>query len=162
MGKHSFIAALCFVQRGMVINMQKVLLTIKGMNISAGETDLVEFVTEGRLFMNANGYLLEYDESELTGEEGVTTKVLLEGASVTLSRNGEIDTHMVFKENQVFESNVSTPFGMVHMNIMAHHVDSSLSDKSGTLDVEYEVSTDDMSTINKLNLSFKRVNEHIN
>jgi len=161
-GKHSFIAALCFVQRGMVINMQKVLLTIKGMNISAGETDLVEFVTEGRLFMNANGYLLEYDESELTGEEGVTTKVLLEGASVTLSRNGEIDTHMVFKENQVFESNVSTPFGMVHMNIMAHHVDSSLSDKSGTLDVEYEVSTDDMSTINKLNLSFKRVNEHIN
>ena len=119
--------------------MQKVLLTIKGMNISAGETDLVEFVTEGRLFMNSNGYLIEYDESELTGEDGVTTKVLLEGASVTLSRNGEIDTHMEFKENQVFESNVSTPFGMVHMNILAHHVDSSLTGNSGTLDVEYEV-----------------------
>ena len=81
--------------------MQKVLLTIKGMNISAGETDLVEFVTEGRLFMNSNGYLIEYDESELTGEDGVTTKVLLEGASVTLSRNGEIDTHMEFKEKKI-------------------------------------------------------------
>ena len=142
--------------------MQKVLLTIKGMNISAGETDLVEFVTEGRLFMNANGYLLEYDESELTGEDGVTTKLLLEGASVTLSRNGEVDTHMEFKENQVFESNVSTPFGMVRMNIMAHHIDSSLTGSSGTLDVEYEVSTDEMSTINKLNLSFKRVDGRIN
>lgn len=142
--------------------MQKVLLTIKGMNISGGETDLVEFVTEGRLFVNANGYLLEYDESELMGEQGVTTQVLLEGASVTLSRNGEIDTHMVFKENQVFESNLSTPLGMVRMNIMAHHVDSKLKDNSGTLDLEYEVSTDNMSTINKLNLSFKRVNDRIN
>jgi len=142
--------------------MQKVLLTIKGMNISGGDTDLVEFVTEGRLFVNSNGYLLEYDESELTGEEGVTTQVLLDGASVTLSRNGEIDTHMEFKKNQVFESNVSTPFGMVHMNILAHHIDSSIKDNSGTLDVEYEVSTDDMSTVNKLNLSFKRVNDRIN
>ena len=142
--------------------MQKVLLTIKGMNISDGEADSVEFVTEGRLFVKENGYLLEYDESELTGEEGVTTQVLLEGASVTLSRNGEIDTHMVFEENQVFESNVSTPFGMVHMNIMAHHIDSSLSEKSGSLDLEYEVSTDDMSTINKLFLSFKRVDGRIN
>ena len=142
--------------------MQKVLLTIKGMNIADGETDLVEFVTEGRLFVNANGYLLEYDESELTGEQGVTTQVLLEDGSVTLSRNGEIDTHMVFKENQVFESNVSTPFGMVHMNIMAHHVDSSIKGNSGTLDLEYEVSTDDISTVNKLFLSFKRVSDHIN
>jgi uncharacterized beta-barrel protein YwiB (DUF1934 family) len=142
--------------------MQKVLLTIKGMNITGDETDKVEFVTEGRLFVNANGYLLEYDESELTGEQGVTTQVLLEGASVTLSRNGEVDTHMVFKENQVFESNVSTPFGMVHMNIMPHHIDSSIKDNSGTLDLEYEVSTDDMSTISKLFLSFKRVGELIN
>ena len=142
--------------------MQKVLLTIKGMNIADGETDLVEFVTEGRLFVNANGYLLEYDESELTGEQGVTTQVLLEDGSVTLSRNGEIDTHMVFKENQVFESNVSTPFGMVHMNIMAHHVGSSITGNSGTLDLEYEVSTDDISTVNKLFLSFKRVSDHIN
>ena len=142
--------------------MQRVLLTIKGTNIENGETELVEFVTEGRLQLNPDGYLLEYDETELTGEEGVTTKVLLEDGSVTLSRNGEIETHMVFKENQVFESNVSTPFGMAHMNIFAHHVKSRLNDKSGSLDLEYEVSTQDVSTTNRLSLSFKRVEDYVN
>jgi uncharacterized beta-barrel protein YwiB (DUF1934 family) len=142
--------------------MQKVLLTIKGTNIENGEKELVEFVTEGRLQMNPNGYLLEYDETELTGEEGVTTKVLMEDGSVTLSRNGEIDTHMVFKENQVFESNVSSPFGMVHMNIFAHHVTSNINDNSGSLDLEYEVSTHDLSTTNRLNLSFKKVEDYVN
>lgn len=142
--------------------MQRVLLTIKGTNIENGEKELVEFVTEGRLQVKPGGYLLEYDETELTGEEGVTTKVLLEDGSVTLMRNGEVDTHMVFKENQVFESNVSTPFGMVRMNVFAHHVESTLNDKSGLLDLEYEVSTQEMSTTNRLILSFKRVEEYIN
>lgn len=142
--------------------MHKVLLTIKGTNIQNSHSEPIEFITEGRMQMNSDGYVLEYDETELTGEEGVTTKVLLENGSVTLMRNGEIDTHMVFKENQVFESNVSTPFGMVRMNVFAHHVISRLSDKSGSLDLEYEVSTDEMSTTNKLNLSFKRVEEYIN
>lgn len=142
--------------------MQRVLLTIKGTNIENGKKELVEFVTEGRLQMKPGGYLLEYDETELTGEEGVTTKVLLENGSVTLMRNGEVDTHMVFKENQVFESNVSTPFGMIRMNVFAHHVESTLNDKSGLLDLEYEVSTQEMSTTNRLILSFKRVEEYIN
>ena len=142
--------------------MQKVLLTVKGTNIENGEKELVEFVTEGRLQLNPDGYLLEYDETELTGEEGVTTKVLLQDGSVTLSRNGEIDTHMVFKENQVFESNVSTPFGMVHMNIFAHHVKSIMEGSSGSLNLEYEVSTQDLSTTNKLNLSFRKVDDYVN
>lgn len=142
--------------------MQRVLLTIKGTNIENGEKELVEFVTEGRLQIKPGGYLLEYDETELTGEEGVTTKVLIEDGSVTLMRNGEMDTHMVFKENQVFESNVSTPFGMVRMNVFAHHVESTLNDKSGLLDLEYEISTQEISTTNRLILSFKRVEEYIN
>ena len=142
--------------------MQRVLLTVKGTNIENGEKELVEFVTEGRLQLNPDGYLLEYDETELTGEEGVTTKVLMQNDSVTLSRNGEIDTHMVFKENQVFESNVSTPFGMVHMNIFAHHVNSIMEGSSGSLNLEYEVSTQDLSTTNKLNLSFRKVDDYVN
>ncbi len=142
--------------------MQRVLLTVKGTNIENGEKELVEFITEGRLQLNPDGYLLEYDETELTGEEGVTTKVLMQNGSVTLSRNGEIDTHMVFKENQVFESNVSTPFGMVHMNIFAHHVKSIVEGCSGSLNLEYEVSTQDLSTTNKLNLSFRKVDDYVN
>ena len=142
--------------------MQKILLTIKGSNYSSLEKEPIEFITEGLLKINPDGYLLEFDETELTGKKGVTTKVLLENGCVTLIRDGDADTHMVIKENQVFESNISSAHGMIRMNVFAHHVRSVLNDKSGSLDIEYEVSTDEMSTTNRLNLSFKRVEDYIN
>lgn len=142
--------------------MQKVLLTIKGTQIESGEHDSIEFVTEGRLYKKANGYLLEYDESDLTGIEGVTTQVFLDGDSVTLSRSGAVDTHMVFSQNSVYESNFSTPFGTMRMSIFALHVESRLSDKSGSVDLEYELNMGELNTVNKLNLSFKRLKDCIN
>jgi uncharacterized beta-barrel protein YwiB (DUF1934 family) len=137
------------------------LLTIKGSH-SEDPGSIVEFTTEGRLFKEIDGYLLEYDESDLTGSEGVTTKILLENGSVTLSRNGEIDTQMVFSKNSVYQSNVSTPFGMVKMNILALNVSSELSDNSGNVNLEYEMSMGDVSSAGKLNLSFKSLGEWIN
>ena len=142
--------------------MQKVLLTIKGTQFEDGENEYIEFVTEGRLYKNADGYRLEYDESELTGIEGVTTQLILENESVTLLRQGPIDTHMVFSENRVFESNLSTPYGMLKMSILALRVDSELHEKSGSLNLEYEINMGDLSTINKLDLSFRNVGDCIN
>lgn len=142
--------------------MQKVLLTIKGTQIEGGETESIEFVTEGRLYKNADGCLLEYDETELTGASGVTTKLVLNDRSVTLSRSGAIDSHMVFTEKQVYESNFDTPFGTMRMSVFALHVDSRLEDKEGSIDLEYELNMGDMSTVNRLNLSFKNVKDCIN
>lgn len=141
--------------------MQKVLLTIKGTQFDDSDSDYIEFVTEGRLYKNADGYRLEYDESELTGVEGVTTQLILENESVTLLRQGPIDTHMVFSENRVFESNLSTPYGAMKMSILALRVDSELHDKSGSLSLEYELNMGEMSTVNKLDLSFKSMGDCI-
>ncbi len=142
--------------------MQKVLLTIKGTQFEDGVDEYIEFVTEGRLYKNVDGYRLEYDESELTGIEGVTTQLILEDGSVTLLRHGPIDTHMVFSKNSVFESNLTTPFGAIKMSILALRVDSELKEQSGSLSLEYELSMGELSTINKLDLSFKSVGECIN
>lgn len=135
--------------------MQKVLLTIKGTQIEGSTQDVVEFITEGRLFKNADGYLLEYDESSLIGIDGVTTKLILEDESVTLLRSGGIDSHMVFSKNSVYESNFSTPFGEMRMSIFAHNVRSKFCDKGGSISLEYELNIGDASTVNKLDLSFK-------
>ena len=141
---------------------RKVLLTIKGTQVDSGETEAVEFVTEGRLYKNADGYRLEYDETELSGEDGVTTQLLLEDNSVTLSRSGADGTQMVFTENQLFESNYSTPHGTMRMSVFALHVDSRISDKSGSVNLEYELNLGDLSTVNRLNLSYKAKKGRIN
>ena len=142
--------------------MQKVLLTIKGTQFENGENEYIEFVTEGRLYKSADGYRLEYDESELSGIEGVKTQLILENESVTLLRQGPIDTHMVFTRNRVFESNLSTPFGMMRMSILALRVDSELHEGSGSLNLEYEINMGDLSSVNKLDLSFRNVGDCIN
>ncbi len=141
--------------------MQKVLLTIKGSQVE-DPGSIVEFVTEGRLYKETDGYLIEYDESDLTGRNGVTTKILLESASVTMTRDGEVDPQMVFSKNSVFQSSVSTPGGMMRMNILATNMISDLSDSRGSVDLQYELKLGDASSAGKLNLSFKSLGDWIN
>lgn len=142
--------------------MQKVLLTIKGTQLDDVQDDHVEFVTEGRLTKSAEGYLLEYDESELTGVEGGITRLILNDDSVTLLRSGASDMHMIFSPHSVYESNVMTPDGMMRMSIFAMRVESQMFEQSGRLSLEYELSVGNLSTVNKLDLSFKSVEGCIN
>lgn len=141
--------------------MQKVLLTIKGSQIE-DPASCIEFVTEGRLLKQQNGYLIEYDESDLTGNDGLTTQIFVENGSVTMSRSGSSDSQLVFTKNSVYQSSLSTPEGMVHMNILAHEVESELNDEFGKVNLEYEVSMGDVCSAGKLNLSFKSLGEWIN
>ncbi len=142
--------------------MQKVLLTIKGSQLDDIGDDSVEFVTEGRLTKSAEGYLLEYDESELTGVEGGITRLILKDDSVTLLRTGASDMHMIFSPHSVYESSVMTPEGQKRMSIFAMRVESQLFEQSGRLSLEYELSVGNLSTVNKLDLSFKSMEGCIN
>jgi Uncharacterized protein conserved in bacteria len=142
--------------------MPKVLLTIRGSLIEDEPDEAVEFVTEGTLQRSAQGFSLEYDESALTGVEGVKTRLMLEGKTVTLERSGAIDSHMVFSPGSVFQSNLNSPSGRTKMSIYATRVESLLQEKSGSLKLEYELSTGELFTMNKLDLSFKNMEERVN
>jgi uncharacterized beta-barrel protein YwiB (DUF1934 family) len=140
----------------------RVLLTIKGTQLDDGHDDHIEFMTEGRLTKTADGYLLEYDESELTGVEGCTTRLILKDDSVTLLRSGANDMHMIFAPHSVYESSVMTPDGLMRMSLFAIRVESQLQEKSGHLSLEYELSVGPLSTVNRLDLSFKSMEGCIN
>lgn len=141
--------------------MQRVLLTIKGTQIEDGQSEFIEFVTEGLFSRTADGYLLEYEESELTGIEDCTTKLIIKEGSVTLQRSGRMGTHMIFSPGSVYESNFSTPYGTMHLSVFALRVESSLRSQDGSLCLEYELNMGELSTINKLDLSFKSMKDCI-
>jgi uncharacterized beta-barrel protein YwiB (DUF1934 family) len=141
--------------------MQKVLLTIKGSQIEDPGSNM-EFVTEGRLTRQQNGYLIEYDESDLTGSDGMTTQIFVEDGSVTMSRLGSNDTQLVFTKNSVYQSTVYTPEGKVRMNVLALDVKSEMSEDCGNINLEYELHMDGVVSAGKLNLSFKSLGEWIN
>jgi len=130
--------------------------------MDAEPEEAVEFVTEGTLQRSAEGVLLEYDESALTGVEGVKTRLMIEGETVTIERSGALDTQMVFTPGSVFQSSLSSPAGRTDMSIFATRVESRLQEKSGTLSLEYEMSMGDLFTVNKLDLSFRNMEERVN
>jgi uncharacterized beta-barrel protein YwiB (DUF1934 family) len=124
--------------------------------------EAVEFVTEGTLQRNDEGVLLEYDESALTGVEGVKTRLLIEGETVTIERSGALDTQMVFTPGSVFQSSLSSSAGHMDMSIFATRVETRMQEKSGSLSLEYEMSMGDLFTVNKLDLSFRNMEERVN
>lgn len=139
--------------------MQRILLTIKGTQSEGDSSELIEFVTEGRFCRLSDGYLLEYEESALTGIDGCTTKLTLKNDSVILQRSGALDTHMVFSPGSVFQGLYSTPHGTLNLSVFAVRVESRLGDNDGSLNLEYEMTLGEMFTLNKLNLSFKQIQD---
>ncbi len=141
--------------------MQKVLLTIKGSQIE-DPGSYVEFITEGKLTKESGGYLIEYDESGITGGDGLTTKIFVEDNSVTMLRSGNTDTQLVFTKNSVYQSSLTTPEGVMHINILALEVKSEMSEECGNIKLEYELYTGEAVSSGRLNLSFKSLGEWIN
>ncbi|MFA5674898.1 MAG: DUF1934 domain-containing protein [Christensenellales bacterium] len=139
--------------------MRRIMITIKGTQSEGDNNELIEFVTEGRFCRLSDGYLLEYEESALTGINGCTTKLTLKNDSVILQRSGSIDTHMVFSPGSVFSGFYSTPGGTMNLSVYPLRIESRLGEDDGSLNLEYEMTSGEMFTQNKLSLSFKQMKD---
>ncbi len=142
--------------------MQRVLLTIKGTQREGDTNELIELITEGRLKKDPQGFLIEYDESILTGTDGCTTSLLINDDSVTLQRSGEDGMQMIISPGRVYKRDLSTPSGMMSLYIYALRVESKLSENEGSLLFEYELNMGSLSSINTIDLSFKRMKDCVN
>ena len=82
-----------------------VVLSIRGRQTYADqEPEVIELVTEGVMELHDGGWDIRYEESELTGLEGVTTTFRVEPGKVILTRAGKLSSQMVFQEGVVHES----------------------------------------------------------
>lgn len=117
-----------------------VILSIRGrQSYLDQEPDIIELVSEGILEYRDGGWDLSYEESDLTGLEGVTTTFRLEGETVTLTRSGRLNSQMVFKPGFVHESLYRAEFGTMMMSVCATQVRFDLSEKGGTVDLKYNI-----------------------
>lgn len=76
--------------------MKKVKIEVKNSRVNE---DPIEVVYWGYREMTEGVDRLSYDESALTGMEGVHTQIEVSGEEITLVRTGNIQATMVFREN---------------------------------------------------------------
>lgn len=101
--------------------------------------DEMELVTAGILEYKGNGYTITYQESELTGLEGTTTVLRVEGETITLLRQGSLNTQMIFEEGKRHVALYETPHGSMSMGICTRSMKHSLGASGGDLEIDYAI-----------------------
>ena len=93
---------------------ENVIISIKGSQLYEGQDpDVTELVTAGTLRREQEGYTIAYQETELTGLEGTTTKLRIEGPRVTLLRQGSVNSQMIFEGGTQASVHVRNPLWSV-------------------------------------------------
>lgn len=117
-----------------------VILSLRGVQHYGGqEPDTIELITEGILRRHPTGWELCYEESALTGLEGVHTSFLIEPDCVTLTRTGKLRSQMVFQKNVPHDSLYEMEFGAMMITVCATAIRSELSFAGGKVDLKYTI-----------------------
>ena len=120
--------------------MSKAMLTICGCQYhSDAEPEIIELTTEGTLTRSETGWEIAYEESDMTGMEGVKTTFCIEPGLVRLRRTGKLRSEMVFREDVSHESLYQMEFGALMLTVCAKQIEANISQQGGTIDLVYSV-----------------------
>ena len=119
---------------------KSVILSVRGRQSYADqEPEVIELVTEGILEETDGCWKLCYEESDLTGLQGVQTTFAICGKTVTLTRSGKLNSQLVFEEGVPHDSLYQTEFGALMLTVCATKVSADIADCGGTVDLAYDI-----------------------
>ena len=119
---------------------KQVVLSIRGRQSYGGqEPEVIELTTEGTMEFRDGGWDIRYEESALTGLEGVTTTFRVEPGRVVLDRTGKLNSRMVFQEGVAHESLYQMEFGALMLSVKAEQVFFDILPDGGVIDLVYSI-----------------------
>src|SRR5699024_6192835 len=92
----------CALPISMDSNKKKVIITIKGSTLQEDQTaeDIIELITQGEMYKKSKSDYIIYKESEVSGLEGTTTTLKIDGNKVSVIRLGTTNSHMTFEKGK--------------------------------------------------------------
>ena len=119
---------------------QAVVLSLRGTQTYEGqEPDVIELVTEGTMEFRDGGWDISYEETQLTGLEGVTTTFRVEPGTVTLERTGNLRSRMVFQKDVPHDSLYQMSFGTLMITVCAKYLFFDIVEDGGVIDLLYSI-----------------------
>jgi len=120
---------------------KEVVLSIRGQQkYDDQEPEVIELVTEGTMEFSDGGWDISYEESALTGLEGVTTTFRVEPGKVILTRTGKLNSQMVFQQGVSHDSLYQMEFGTLMLTVQAQFLYFDIVPDGGTIDLTYSIS----------------------
>lgn len=119
---------------------QAVLLSIRGrQTYPEQEPEIIELITEGTMEFRDGGWDIVYQETELTGLEGVTTSFRVEPDKVILKRTGKLNSEMVFQKGVAHDSLYQMAFGALMLTVKATYLFYDIVPDGGVIDLVYDI-----------------------
>ena len=119
---------------------KNVILSIRGgQTYLDQEPEIIELVTEGVMEYRDGGWDIAYEETNLTGLEGVTTTFRVEPDKIVLTRTGKLNSQMVFAQGVRHESLYQMDFGALMITVCARRIFAQLQDEGGMIDLVYDI-----------------------
>jgi len=126
--------------------MKDVIISIKGtQGHSPGLTDeaeAIELITSGEYSHRDAETIFSYMESEMTGMEGTRTTFCVNPDKVTLTREGTLNTQMVFEQGKKHVFLYETPYGATSMGVDTRRLKSKLGEAGGKMEIDYVIDVD--------------------
>ena len=117
-----------------------VVLSIRGRQSYDGqEPDVIELTTDGTMEFRDGGWDISYEETALTGMEGVTTVFRVEPDKVILTRTGKLRSQMIFQKGVVHESLYQMDFGALMIAVCAQFLYFDITPEGGMIDLVYNI-----------------------
>ena len=118
-----------------------VVLSIRGtQRYEDQEPEVIELVTEGTMEFRDGGWDISYEESALTGLEGVTTTFRVQPDQITLTRTGKLNSQMIFRQGERHDSLYQMEFGTLMLTVEAKFMYFDIIPEGGTIDLTYGIS----------------------
>lgn len=124
-----------------------IVLFVKGEQIYKGaQPETTELITEGLMEAEDGKIILSYEETELTGMKGTTTRFILEGETVVLERTGMIQSQMLFEQGKRSSSLYETPWGTMVVDIATTRLARRLDERGGVMEIAFTIAVNHQVT----------------
>ena len=123
---------------------KNVILFVRGeQQFDQGEPEVTELMTEGAMTLEEDGEItLTYQETELPGMEGTTTRFSIRDDTVVLARTGMVNSQLVFQRGKRNSSLYETPWGMMQVDVFTTSLAHRLDGRGGILEIKFNISVD--------------------
>lgn len=120
---------------------KKALISIASHQVNE-ENDVIEVVTPGEFYIKDDFFEAVYDETEISGMEGTTTKIKISKNDMILEREGSTSAKMHFKKNNDSVSLYNTPYGMMELKINTKDLKIDMNENGGDVYIHYNLSVE--------------------
>ena len=126
---------------------KRIILFVRGeQTYDSVSPEVTELATEGLMTIEGEEVTLTYQEAEITGMEGTTTRFIVRGDTVVLERTGMIVSRMEFKQGERSSSFYETPWGTMAVDIATTKLAHRLTERGGVMEIAFTIAVNHQVT----------------